>query len=53
MLCCSLKVTDILEEHIPQARNQHESKQQLATSFHACYLLSLFIDPEDGGDMNL
>jgi hypothetical protein len=37
---------------ISQARNQLESRRQAdRTCFHASFLLGLFIDPEDGGDM--
>jgi hypothetical protein len=50
--------TDISEEYIASifrvekislARNQRESKWQA----ELCFLLGLFFDPEDGGDMFL
>jgi hypothetical protein len=38
--------TDVSEEHITY-------RALLSTCFHAGFLLGLFFDPEDGGDMVL
>jgi hypothetical protein len=41
--CIPLKSTDVLGEHVTG----------LATCFHTGFMLGLFFDPEDGGDMFL
>jgi hypothetical protein len=50
---CSTRETKptytIVIEDLQGQRNQG----LLATSFHASFFLSLFLDPEDGGDMFL
>jgi hypothetical protein len=38
---------------ICRARDQREGRWQAELCFHAGFLLSIFFDPEDGGDMFL
>jgi hypothetical protein len=45
-------ITDVSEEHIASIFRV-EKIIMLATFFHAGFLLGLFVDPEDGGDMFL
>jgi hypothetical protein len=47
------KITSRPTRRISQPRNQNESKQQADPCFHAGFLLDLFFDLEDGGDMLL
>jgi hypothetical protein len=48
-----------LEEHIAtifrieEQAEQETSRALFATSFHASFMLGLFFDPEDGGDVFL
>jgi hypothetical protein len=39
--------------HLQAQRKSRPRNQLLATCFHAGFLLGLFFDPEDGGDMFL
>jgi hypothetical protein len=45
--------TDVSEEHIASIFRVKKSGGKVFTCFHAGILLSLFFDPEDGGDMFL
>jgi hypothetical protein len=50
--------TDISEEHvsvfsIKEKAKQETSLQYIAMTLHAGFLLCLFIDPEDGGEVFL
>jgi hypothetical protein len=56
MPCCPLKVNRLFggtyRLHL-QGRQISRAGNQLESSWHAGFLLGLFFDPEDGGDMFL